>query len=130
MVCPVPSDQVVDAVPSGLTMYRPNISTRYIYPLRVASSTGAGVRFRLGWQARWAASRRGGARLQPTIRIPDEVGDQLRLIATVTGVAEEEHLRRAMRDYLETSGRHAELTALTDRARERFRAVLDRLGDL
>lgn len=68
--------------------------------------------------------------LQQTIRIPDEVTEQLRLLAAVTGVDEEEHLRRAMLGYLETSGRGAEVTAFTDRARERLRAVLDRLGDL
>jgi hypothetical protein len=48
----------------------------------------------------------------------------------VTGIDEEEHLRRAMLGYLETSGRGAEVTAFADRARERLRAVLDRLGDL
>jgi predicted transcriptional regulator len=68
--------------------------------------------------------------VHPTIRVPDEVGDQLRLIATVTGLDETEHLRRAVHGYLETSGREAELTAFTARARERLRAVLDRLGDL
>lgn len=68
--------------------------------------------------------------MQQTIRIPDEVRDQLRLLATITGVDEEEHLRRAMRGYLETSGRDAAVRAYTDRARERFRRVLDRLGEL
>ena len=48
----------------------------------------------------------------------------------MSGIDEEEHLRRAMLGYLETSGRGAEVTAFADRARERFRAVLDRLGDL
>jgi hypothetical protein len=48
----------------------------------------------------------------------------------VTGVEEEEHLRRAMRGYLETAGRDAEVSAFTDRARERLGGVLDRLGDL
>jgi len=62
--------------------------------------------------------------------MPEEVAEQLRLLATVTGVPEQEHLRRAMRGYLETAGRDAEVTALTDRARERLRAVLDELGDL
>ncbi|HET9311197.1 MAG TPA: hypothetical protein VFP41_08250 [Actinomycetota bacterium] len=52
------------------------------------------------------------------------------MLTTVTGVPEQEHLRRAMRGYLETAGRHAEVTALTGRARERLRAVLDELGDL
>jgi hypothetical protein len=64
------------------------------------------------------------------IRIPDEVRDQLRLLAAITGVDEEEHLRRAMRGYLETSGREAEVRAFTDRARDRFRRALDRLGEL
>jgi hypothetical protein len=64
------------------------------------------------------------------LRIPEEVAEQLRLLATVTGLPEQEHLRRAMRGYLETTGRHAEVTALTDRARERLRVVLDELGDL
>ena len=68
--------------------------------------------------------------MQRTIRIPDDVREQLRLLATITGIDEEEHLRRAMRDYLETSGRDAELRAFTDRARERSRRVLDRLGEL
>ena len=68
--------------------------------------------------------------MQRTIRIPDDVREQLRLLATITGIDEEEHLRRAMRDYLETSGRDAELRAFTDRARERYRRVLDRLGEL
>lgn len=72
----------------------------------------------------------GVPRLQRTIHIPNEVTQQLRLLATVTGVGEEEHLRRAVRGYLETSGRHAEVNAFTDRARERFRDVLDRLGEL
>lgn len=71
-----------------------------------------------------------GAPVQRTIRIPDDVLGQLRLLATVTGVDEEEHLRRAMRGYLETSGREAEVRAFTDRARERYRRVLDRLGAL
>jgi hypothetical protein len=35
-----------------------------------------------------------------------------------------------MRGYLETSGREAEVRAFTDRARERYRRVLDRLGEL
>jgi len=48
----------------------------------------------------------------------------------VTGMDEEEHLRLAVRGYLETSGRTAEVTAFADRARERLRPVLDRLGDL
>lgn len=65
-----------------------------------------------------------------TIRIPDDVRDQLRLLATITEIDEEEHLRRAMRGYLETSGREAEVRAFTDRARERYRRVLDRLGEL
>jgi predicted transcriptional regulator len=68
--------------------------------------------------------------LQQTIRIPDDVTDQLRLLAAVTGMDEQEHLRRAVRGYLETSGRTAEVTAFADRARERLRPVLDRLGDL
>ncbi len=70
------------------------------------------------------------ARLQRTIKISDEVTQQLRLLATVTGVGEEEHLRRAVRGYLETSGRDAEVSAFADRARERLRDILDRLGDL
>ncbi|HET6715022.1 MAG TPA: hypothetical protein VFI59_15120 [Actinomycetota bacterium] len=65
-----------------------------------------------------------------TIRVPDDVRDQLRLLAAITEVDEEEHLRRAMRGYLETSGREAEVRAFTDRARERYRRVLDRLGEL
>jgi predicted transcriptional regulator len=68
--------------------------------------------------------------VQQTIRIPDDVRGQLRLLATITGIDEEEHLRRAMRGYLETSGRDAEIRAFTDRARERYRRVLDRLGAL
>ncbi|MEX0651494.1 MAG: hypothetical protein WD186_05645 [Actinomycetota bacterium] len=68
--------------------------------------------------------------MQRTIRISNEVTQQLRLLATVTGVGEEEHLRRAVRGYLETSGRAAEVSAFTDRARERLRETLDRLGDL
>ena len=68
--------------------------------------------------------------LLQTIRIPDEVADQLRLLATVTGLPEQEHLRRAMRGYLETTGRQAEVMALTNRARERLREVLDELGEL
>jgi hypothetical protein len=68
--------------------------------------------------------------VQQTIRIPDDVRGQLRLLATITGIDEEEHLRRAMRGYLETSGRDAEVRAFTDRARERYRRVLDRLGEL
>jgi predicted transcriptional regulator len=68
--------------------------------------------------------------LQRTIHISNEVTQQLRLLATVTGVGEEEHLRRAVRGYLETSGRQAEVNASTDRARERFRDILDRLGEL
>ena len=40
-----------------------------------------------------------------TIRVPDDVRDQLRLLAAITEIDEEEHLRRAMRGYLETSGR-------------------------
>lgn len=68
--------------------------------------------------------------MQQTIRISNEVTQQLRLLATVTGVDEEEHLRRAVRGYLETSGRDAEVNAFTGRARERLRAILDRLGDL
>ncbi|HJR96285.1 MAG TPA: CopG family transcriptional regulator [Actinomycetota bacterium] len=70
------------------------------------------------------------APLLQTLRIPEEVAEQLRMLTTVTGVPEQEHLRRAMRGYLETAGRHAEVTALTGRARERLRAVLDELGDL
>lgn len=65
-----------------------------------------------------------------TIRVPDDVRDQLRLLAAITEIDEEEHLRRAMRGYLETSGREAEVRAVTDRARERYRRVLDRLGEL
>jgi predicted transcriptional regulator len=68
--------------------------------------------------------------MQQTIRISNEVTQQLRLLATVTGVDEEEHLRRAVWGYLETSGRDAEVNAFTSRARDRFRAILDRLGDL
>ena len=68
--------------------------------------------------------------VQQTISVPAEVGDQLRLLATLTGTDEEEHLRRAVRVYLETSGRESEVAAFTGRARERLRAVLDRLGDL
>jgi predicted transcriptional regulator len=68
--------------------------------------------------------------LQQTARIPDDVTQQLRMLATVTGIDEEEHLRRAMRSYLETAGREAEISAFTDRARDRVGAVLDRLGDL
>ena len=48
----------------------------------------------------------------------------------VTGVSEEEHLRLAVRDYLESAGRDAEVAAFVDRARGRLRRVLDRLGDL
>jgi predicted DNA-binding protein len=70
------------------------------------------------------------APLLQTLRIPEEVAEQLRMLTTVTGVPEQEHLRRAMRGYLETAGRHAEVTALTGRAQERLRAVLDELGDL
>lgn len=65
-----------------------------------------------------------------TIRVPDDVRDQLRLLAAITEIDEEEHLRRAMRGYLETSGREAEVRAFTDRARERYGGVLDRLGEL
>ena len=68
--------------------------------------------------------------MQQTIRVPTEVGDQLRLLATLTGTDEEEHLRRAVHVYLETAGRESEVAAFTGRARERLRAVLDRLGDL
>jgi predicted transcriptional regulator len=68
--------------------------------------------------------------VQQTIRIPDDVRGQLRMLATITGIHEEEHLRRAMRGYLATSGRDAEVRAFTDRARERYRRVLDRLGEL
>jgi len=68
--------------------------------------------------------------VQQTIRVPPEVGDQLRLLATLTGIDEEEHMRRAVLVYLETSGRESEIAAFTDRVRERFRVVLDRLGDL
>jgi predicted DNA-binding protein len=75
-----------------------------------------------------ASERRHG--VQQTIRVPTEVGDQLRLLATLTGTDEEEHLRRAVHVYLETSGRESEIAAFTGRARERLRAVLDRLGDL
>ncbi|MDH4112111.1 MAG: CopG family transcriptional regulator [Actinomycetota bacterium] len=67
---------------------------------------------------------------QEAIPIPDEVSEQLRLLAALTGVDEQEHLRRAVRGYLESSGREAEVTAFADRARERVRSVLDRLGDL
>jgi predicted transcriptional regulator len=75
-------------------------------------------------------SDRPEASLQQTIRVPNEVGDQLRLLATLTGTDEEEHLRRAVRVYLETSGRESEVAAFTGRAREGLRAALDRLGDL
>ncbi|MBA3765156.1 MAG: hypothetical protein H0X05_06570 [Actinobacteria bacterium] len=68
--------------------------------------------------------------MQRTIRISNEVTQQLRLLATVTGIGEEEHLRRAVRGYLESSGREAEVNAFTDRARERLRRTLDRLGEL
>ncbi|HEX7248128.1 MAG TPA: hypothetical protein VF351_08520 [Actinomycetota bacterium] len=68
--------------------------------------------------------------MQQTIRVSNEVTQQLRMLATVTGIDEEEHLRRAVWGYLETSGRDAEVGAFTDRARDRFRALLDRLGEL
>ena len=68
--------------------------------------------------------------LEQAIRVPTEVGEQLRLLATLTGTDEEEHLRRAVHVYLETSGRGSEISAFTGRARERLRDVLDRLGDL
>jgi hypothetical protein len=106
-----------------------------MYPVRPQSST-AGARshaevvdstFDPGEDGR-ASERRHG--VQQTIRVPTEVGDQLRLLATLTGTDEEEHLRRAVHVYLETSGRESEIAAFTGRARERLRAVLDRLGDL
>jgi hypothetical protein len=107
-----------------------------MYPLRAGSSTARGAR-EPGWSIRASirvkmvgrASDRRHA-LQQTIRVPTEVGDQLRLLATLTGTDEEEHLRRAVLVYLETSGRESEVAAFTGRARERLRAVLDRLGDL
>jgi hypothetical protein len=107
-----------------------------MYPLRAGSSTARGP-VELGWSIRSSirvkmvgpASDRRHA-LQQTIRVPTEVGDQLRLLATLTGTDEEEHLRRAVLVYLETSGRESEVAAFTGRARERLRAVLDRLGDL
>ncbi|MGH2629327.1 MAG: ribbon-helix-helix protein, CopG family [Actinomycetota bacterium] len=68
--------------------------------------------------------------LQQTTRVPREVGEQLHLLAAVTGVSEEEHLRLAVRHYLESAGREAEVAAFVDRARGRLRRVLDRLGDL
>ena len=68
--------------------------------------------------------------MQQTIRVPTEVGDQLRLLAAMTGTDEEEHLRRAVLVYLETAGRGPEVAAFTGRDRDRLRAVLDRLGDL
>ncbi len=68
--------------------------------------------------------------MQQTIRVSNEVTQQLRMLATVTGIDEEEHLRLAVRGYLETSGRDAEVRAFTERARDRFRATLDRLGEL
>ncbi|MGZ8596496.1 MAG: hypothetical protein ACXWZF_05530 [Actinomycetota bacterium] len=68
--------------------------------------------------------------LQQTTRVPRVVDEQLHLLATVTGVAAEEHLRRAVRLYLESAGREAEVAAFVDRARSRLRSVLDRLGDL
>lgn len=68
--------------------------------------------------------------LQQTTRVPREVEEQLHLLTTVTGVPAEEHLRRAVRIYLESTGREAEVAALVDRARGRLRRVLDRLGDL
>lgn|SRR5512134_3069486 len=68
--------------------------------------------------------------LQQTTRVPREVDEQLHMLTTVTGVPPEEHLRRAVRLYLESAGREAEVAALVDRARGRLRRVLDRLGDL
>lgn len=68
--------------------------------------------------------------LQQTTRVPREVDEQLHLLTTVTGVDAEEHLRRAVRLYLESAGREAEVAAFVDRARGRLRSVLDRLGDL
>ena len=68
--------------------------------------------------------------LQQAVRVPIELGEQLRLLATLTGTDEEEHLRRAVHVYLETAGRESEIAAFTGRARERLRSVLDRLGDL
>jgi predicted DNA-binding protein len=73
---------------------------------------------------------RNGGSAQRTIRISNEVTEQLHLLAAVTGLDEEEHLRRAVRGYLETSGREPETTAFTERARERLRDALDRLEDL
>jgi len=123
-------------------MLQVDISTAHIGPIYVSVGGDSvnswrpepvGGRFEALSEARWRASSTEHERrppVQQTIRIPDDVRGQLRLLATITGIDEEEHLRRAMRGYLETSGRDAEVRAFTDRARERYRRVLDRLGEL
>src|SRR5918995_5679541 len=110
--------------------YRSDICTGCGRPRQPAPPAGGRWSIRGAIRVKIALDERRGGSLQQAVRVPTEVGEQLRLLATLTGTDEEEHLRRAVHVYLETAGRESEIAAFTGRARERLRAVLDRLGDL
>lgn len=64
-----------------------------------------------------------------TVPVPDELLDPLRALTLVTGGAVEEHVARALREYLADEGHHAAVEGFAERARRRHRIALDRLGD-
>ena len=52
------------------------------------------------------------------------------MLVFATDESVDEHVQRALRDYLDLAGRRAAVTGFTRRARDRFRDALDELQGL
>jgi hypothetical protein len=72
----------------------------------------------------------GGTIQQLTTRLPRDLGESIGTLAFATGEPVDDHVLHALQDYLDGCGHTAAVSGFTDRARDRFRAALDRLKDL
>ncbi len=61
--------------------------------------------------------------------MPQDLYDELRVIALVSGVDVQTHLQSALRDYLAEGGHRAAVAGFARRARSRHRAALELLVD-
>ena len=61
--------------------------------------------------------------------MPKDLYDPLRVLAFATGESVQDHVLRAVREYLAEEGHRAAVRGFGERARTRSRGALDRLGE-
>ncbi len=63
------------------------------------------------------------------VHVPTDVFESLRALSVATDIEVDEHLRRALADYLPDQGHRLAVAGFGERARTRLRSVLDELAD-